>query len=218
MQQVLCQNSYFSVSYFVSKPKSLRALYALFSFSFKSTTLEVRTLPPKTVSSLQIETAAVTRVTKLEVNSEHSSTKSPSMPLVQAASPGQAPSHLAPTIKKVSNLERIAAQLQANKLPKSSEIKTEAITTSGLTTTNSLSRRNSDAGQPNAKSVNTYTINKTVVSPVDVVTSQVTPVTTIASTTTAQESILGKRIRRQSSKYEDYEQHSITVRKLSLTL
>ncbi len=60
--------------------------------------------------------------------------------------------------------------------------------------------------------MNNYTINKTVVSPIDVTASQVAPVTTIASTTTAQESVLGKRIRRQSSKYEDYEQHSITVR------
>ncbi len=108
------------------------------------------------------------------------------------------------TMKKVSHLERIAAQLQANRLPKVLEVKTEAITTSGLTTTNSLPHRGSDASQP--KSAATYTVNKMVV---DVTTvSQVTPVTT-----SAQESILGKRIRRQSSKYEDYEQHSITVRK-----
>ncbi len=144
-----------------------------------------------------------TRVTTLEVNSESIISKS-STGTVQVA-PVQHPT----TMKKMSHLERIAAQLQANRLPKVLEVKTEAITTSGLTTTISMPHRGSDASQP--KSVATYTVNKMVV---DVTTaSQVTPVTTVASTTSAQESILGKRIRRQSSKYEDYEQHSITVRK-----
>ncbi len=152
------------------------------------------------VPNLQVGTSsAAIRVANLEVNSESIISKS-SIATAQV-SPGY---HITPTtMKKVSHLERIAAQLQANKLPKVSEVKTEAITTSGLTTTNSLLQRGSDASQP--KSVATY--NKMV----DVTT--VSPVATNA----AQESILGKRIRRQSSKYEDYEQHSITVRKIIIS-
>ena len=164
------------------------------------------------VSSLQVQTTSVTPVSALEVNSESIQADSSkySMSSLHVA-PGQVSTvsslHTSPSVKKVSNLERIAAQLQANKLPKNTEVKTEAVTTSGLTTTNST--RGPDLGQ--AQSVTTHTVNKMTVSPVDVTTSLVTPVTTVASTTTAQESILGKRVRRQSSKYEDYEQQTLTV-------
>lgn len=121
--------------------------------------------------------------------------------------------------RKSSPLERIAAQLHANKFSKNAEVKTEAVTTSGLTNTNSTARRSPDAGQPSqsGSSVVTQTVNKMSVSPVDVTTSHVTPMTKAASTTTigtgVQESpsVLGKRFRRQSTKYEDYDQQTITV-------
>ena len=118
-----------------------------------------------------------------------------------------------PLGRKSSPLERIAAQLHANKFSKNAEVKTEAVTTSGLTSTNSTPRRSPDAGQPSQSgSVVTQTVNKMSVSPVDVTTSHVT---TAASTTTVgvdeNHSVLGKRFRRQSTKYEDYDQQTITV-------
>ena len=169
------------------------------------------------VSSLQVQTTSVTHVPALEVNSESIQADSSKYSTSSLhVSPGQVSTvsslHTSPSVKKVSNLERIAAQLQANKLPKTTEVKTEAVTTSGLTTTNST--RGPDLGQ--AQSVTTHTVNKMTMSPVDTTTSQVTPVTTVASTTTAQESVLGKRVRRQSSKYEDYEQQTLTVCHLSV--
>lgn len=131
---------------------------------------------------------------------------------------------------KLSPLERITAQLHANKMPQNLEIKTEAVSTTGLTETSPI-QRSPDAGlqcpvsqAANGSFVTTQTISKVNIATVTgsgsvtaTPTSYTTAVTTTASTTTASSvhqdsgTVLGKRVRRQSSKYEDQEQQSTTV-------
>lgn len=193
----------------------------------------INTSPP----SLTVESGSVTSVPSLKVRTEHVS-KVPSLDVKPTQPQQQQP--------RISAIERIAAQLQANKAPK---IKTEAVSTTGLTST-SPTRRSPDTGtqclppsDPQEYSntngggsqtttnggsfVTTQTISKVNVPPTvtgtgsvtATPTSYTTAVTTTASTTTAvsegrhQDSttVLGKRPRKASTKYEDLEQPSTPV-------
>ena len=202
--------------------------------SLRTTTLEVRSLPPQNVpslqldstdksslsptnpqtqsSSLQVKSGNVTNVPSLQVKTEHIS----SIPTIPK--PG--------SMTKLSPLERITAQLHASKMPQNLEIKTEAVSTTGLTETSPVHRTPDDAGlqcpvtqAANSSFVTTQTISKVNIATVTgsgsmtaTPTSYTTAVTTTASTTTASSvhqdssTVLGKRVRRQSSKYEDQEQ------------
>ena len=234
-------------------------LYVLISRSgVRTTTLVVQSLPPQSVSSLQVTTASlverdsplltapptppsltvesgsITSVPSLKVRTEHVS-KVPSLDVKPTQPQQQQP--------RISAIERIAAQLQANKAPK---IKTEAVSTTGLTST-SPTRRSPDTGTQclppsdpqdtdgggiqattnGGSFVTTQTISKVNVPPTvtgtgsvtATPTSYTTAVTTTASTTTAvsegrhQDSttVLGKRPRKASTKYEDLEQPSTPV-------
>ena len=201
----------------------------------------LNTVPPTTVASvspttsLTVVSGNVTSVPSLQVRTEHIATvKSldvkPPQPTQQQSQP------------RISAIERIAAQLQANK------IKTEAVSTTGLTDT-SPTRRSPDTGtqclppnEPQAyrngggtgnvqattnggSFVTTQTISKVNVPPTGTgsvtatPTSYTTAVTTTASTTTATghqdvTTVLGKRPRKASTKYEDLEQPATPVRSL----
>lgn len=261
-------------------------LYLYYSgSSVRTTTLLVQSLPPQTVSSLQvtkaqltenvitplttqppttnsntapppslkIESGSITSVPSLQVRTEHVSTV-PSLDVKPTLSQ-PSPKQQLPA-QRVSALERIAAQLQANNNNKAPKIKTEAVSTTGLTST-SPTRRSPDTGtqclgpptepqgyntgnssaangglsQPNANGgsfVTTQTLSKLNVPPMvtgtgsvtATPTSYTTAVTTTASTTTATSdvhqqdalTVLGKRPRKASTKYEDLEQPSTPVR------
>lgn len=214
--------------------------------SLTTTTLEVRSLPPQNVislqlnstdntskpssvpqlqtSTLQVKSGNVTNVSSLQVKTEHIAS------IPQLPKPG--------AMTKLSPLERIAAQLHASKMPQNLEIKTEAVSTSGLTVT-SPDQRSPDMGSQqclvsqaaNGSFVTTQTISKVNVATVTgsgsvtaTPTSYTTAVTTTASTTTASSvhqdsggtSVLGKRVRRQSSKYEDQDQQTTPVGQMSV--
>lgn len=197
-----------------------------------TTTLQVKTSPPPhNVPSLEVKTTGITRVPSLDsahlpalLTSAHTNPNDPSLQVQKAKTEN--------TITKVSSLERIAAQLQANQLLKSQtlEIKTEAVTTIGptLTTVSARSSRSpvEHTSANNGSSVTAQTLSKVNLntslkgigtgSVTATPTSYMTAVTTTASTTSAsivgsQESLLGKRVRKQSTKYEDYEQPTVTV-------
>lgn len=225
----------------------------------------VQSMPPQTVSSLQVTTASITRLPLLVENDPPLTTNPPptepinnntnstaSSLTVESGSITSVPSlqvrteHVSkvPSLDvkpRMSAIERIAAQLQANKAPK---IKTEAVSTTGLTNT-SPTRRSPDTGTqclPPSENgsgsagtvvlpttnggsfVTTQTISKVNVPPTvtgtgsvtATPTSYTTAVTTTASTTTAVShqdvtTVLGKRPRKASTKYEDLEQPSTPV-------
>lgn len=206
----------------------------------------METSPPRNVPGLlEVKTTGITRVESLD--SAHLVTP-PSEALssisqtVTAAAGGNGPfasqqqRAKSDTATKVSSLERIAAQLQANQLMRNQtlEIKTEAMATSSgpILTTSSVTRTSNSPVQYTSSSsggtVSTETLSKVNLdhpatgtgtgSVTATPTSYMTAVTTTASTTSAstqpggQDSSLGKRVRKQSSKYEDYEQPSLTVR------
>ena len=233
------------------------------SSSVRTTTLMVQSMPPQTVSSLQVTTASITRLPPLVENnsplttnppptaaSNNNGSTAPSL-TVESGSITSVPSlqvrteHVSKVLSldvkpQMSAIERIAAQLQASKAPK---IKTEAVSTTGLTNT-SPTRRSPDTGtqclppsenggsagtivQPTTNGgsfVTTQTISKVNVPPTvtgtgsitATPTSYTTAVTTTASTTTAVShqdvtTVLGKRPRKASTKYEDLEQPSTPV-------
>ena len=255
---LLCKVTYHSLS-------SCVLSVCVYSSGARATTLVVQSLPPKTVASLQATTASlvdkdssplytvppstvanispapsltvvsgtVTSVPSLQVRTEHISTvKSLD---VKPPQPTQLQSQ-----PRVSAIERIAAQLQANK------VKTEAVSTTGLTDTSPTRRspdtgtqclppnepqayRNGGGGTGNIQAttnggsfVTTQTISKVNVPPTGTgsvtatPTSYTTAVTTTASTTTATAhqdvtTVLGKRPRKASTKYEDLEQPATPV-------
>lgn len=193
------------------------------STGLTTTTLQVRTSPTCNVTSLEVQTTGITRVVSLdsahpinEPSDSNSTDPSPTLPKAKAE------------MTKVSSLERIAAQLQANQLMKSQslEIKTEALPTLGPTLTTPTTRTSNSPVEhspspSNGASVTAQTLSKVNLnasllgtgtgSVTATPTSYMTAVTTTASTTYAptaanQESLLGKRVRKQSTKYEDYEQ------------
>ena len=160
------------------------------------------------VPSLQVQTQGITKVPSLQVKSEG--------------------------VTKVTSLDNIASSLPV--IPSTLEIKTEAVSTTGSAVTSPV-QHSPDAGISQSSAgtsfVMTQTVHKANVPTTVTGTGSVTAipnaytsaVTTAASTTTttvAQEgvttcqdpSILGKRIRRQSTKYEDYEQQTMIVRPL----
>ena len=197
------------------------------------TTTNNNTQPP----SLSIESGSVTSVPSLQVRTEHVS-KVPSLDAKATPPP-----------PRMSAIERIAAQLQANNNNKAPKIKTEAVSTTGLTNT-SPTRRSPDTGTQclppsdqqaynnggsaagllvqattnGGSFVTTQTISKVNVPPTvtgtgsvtATPTSYTTAVTTTASTTTAVShqdtmTVLGKRPRKASTKYEDLEPPSTPV-------
>lgn len=206
-----------------------------------TTTLQVKTTPSLNVPSLEVKTTGITRVVSLDsahpINEPTASYTTTTPPTTAAQSNDPFPTKAkTDTLSKVSSLERIAAQLQANQLLKSQtlEIKTEALSTVGPTlTTPSMRTSNSPVEEPSKNgngggSVTAQTVSKVNLDTSLVVgtgtgsvtatpTSYMTAVTTTASTTTAsvmgsQDSLLGKRVRKQSTKYEDYEQPAAMVR------
>ena len=239
------------------------------SSSVRTTTLMVQSMPPQTVSSLQVTTASITRLPPLVENNPPLTTNPPpsttattnysnngisapsltveSGSITSVSSLQVRTEHVSkvPSLDvkppRMSAIERIAAQLQASKAPK---IKTEAVSTTGLTNT-SPTRRSPDTGtqclppsensgsagtivQPTTNGgsfVTTQTISKVNVPPTvtgtgsvtATPTSYTTAVTTTASTTTAVSqqdvtTVLGKRPRKASTKYEELEQPSTPVR------
>lgn len=205
----------------------------------------MKSLPPLTVTSLNVQSLGTCNTTTLEVKSESvTNTNSPltvqsdgtaNVPSLQVQTQGitKVPSLQVKSegVTKVSSLDKIASSLQS--IPSTLEIKTEAVSTTGSAVTSPV-QHSPDAGisqSPAGSFVTTQTVHKVNVpttgtgSVTAIPNAYTNAVTTTASTTTttaAQEgvttcqdpSILGKRIRRQSTKYEDYEQQTMIVRPL----
>ncbi len=264
---VLCYVTYMHVVYVTFGVCVSFVSPCVHSSSVRTTTLMVQSMPPKTVSSLQVTTASITRLSPLVENNPPLTTNPPpTVPAANNTNNGSTATSLTiesgsvtpvPSLQvrtehvskvpsldakpRMSAIERIAAQLQASKAPK---IKTEAVSTTGLTNT-SPTRRSPDTGtqclppsenggsagtivQPTTNGgsfVTTQTISKVNVPPTvtgtgsvtATPTSYTTAVTTTASTTTAVThqdvtTVLGKRPRKASTKYEDLEQPSPPVR------
>lgn len=185
-----------------------------------ATTLEVKPESVTNSPALTVQSGGTANVPLLQVQT-HGITKVPSL---QVKSEG---------VTKVTSLDNIASSLPA--IPSTLEIKTEAVSTTGSAVTSPV-QHSPDAGisqSPAGSFVMTQTVHKANIPTSVTGTGSVTAipnaytsaVTTTASTTTttvAQEgvttcqdpSILGKRIRRQSTKYEDYEQQTMIVRPL----
>lgn len=202
-----------------------------------TTTLEVRSLPTEAVPGLAVTTTGISRVSSLEIKTEHiaavPSLDSAQVPGLQVQSHGvtTVPSLLEVKSEGVTNVTPClgnsigAAKMEMPGL----EVKTEAVSTSGLMATSPVERRSPDAGLGSPAS--NGAIATTAVSTAGVVgmtvtgsgsvtatpTAYTTAVTTTATTTTTSTGLegpsplLGKRIRKQSTKYEDYEQQTLTV-------
>lgn len=172
-------------------------------------------LPPlevqsEAIATLTVQSGGVTNVPSLRVQTEG---------IQKVSSVQMTPG----TVTKVPSL-----QVVSNSKTPSPETKTEAVSTTSPTVTSPI-QRSPDAGVSQASSfVTTQTISKVDVPSVTgtgsvtatptVFTTAITTTassTTTTSTSSGQEgsppSILGKRVRRQSTKYEDYEQQSLTV-------
>lgn len=199
----------------------------------------MRSSTPQNVSSLEVKTTGITRVASLDgAPKKEEPNKDPhTSPPTTNTSNNLTP--FPPTKSKfeggtkVSSLERIAAQLQANQLLKSQslEIKSDAVCSTGTTMSTFTASRPSNPpltctltpssggsvvvtptlGQVNLnmtmKGTGTGSVTATP-------TSYMTAVTTTASTTSASvvgQDLLGKRVRKQSTKYEDFEQPTAMV-------
>lgn len=199
----------------------------------------MRSSTPQNVPSLEVKTTGITRVTSLD------SAPKKEEPIKDIDTPPftiNNSKNLAfpPTTKlksdggtKVSSLERIAAQLQANQLLKSQslEIKSEAVCSTDTTMTTFTASRSSVSPLPCTltpssggsvvitQTLSKVNLNNTVKgtgtgSVTATPTSYMTAVTTTASTTSASlvgQDLLGKRVRKQSTKYEDFEQPMAVV-------
>ena len=172
--------------------------------------LEVQSEAISNLSALTVQSGGVTNVPSLQVQTEG----------IQKVSSLQITKG---TVTKVSSLEVVS-----NFKTPSPETKTEAVSTTGQTVTSPV-QRSPDAGVSQASSfVTTQTVSKVNVPSVTgtgsvtaTPTVYTTAITTTASTTTmtttssgqegAAASLLGKRVRKQSTKYEDYEQQTLTV-------
>lgn len=199
-------------------------------------------MPPQNVTSLDVNSLGPPRVPALDVKVENGSalngqpvglSNSPSLEVkTQSITKVSSLQVKSEGVKQVESLGRLPSSLPV--IPSALEIKTEAVSTTGPSVTSPVQQRSPDAGITSSSAgsfVTTQTVGKIDI-PVTVTgTGSVTAtpiaytsaVTTTASTTTmtaAQDgittgqdaSILGKRIRRQSTKYEDYEQQAMTVR------
>lgn len=149
------------------------------------------------VSSLTVKTESVTSVPYLSSTSA-SLGKSSSAPLLQQSLTSQV---------RTEGVSR---------LPSGFELKSEAVTTAGsMTTVGSTQQRSDNSALPSyggGSSLTVQTLGKVNVagsgSAVAVPTAYTTAVTTVATSTTysSLQDVLGKRVRRVSSKYEDHEQ------------
>ena len=201
-------------------PQHVKSLNVQSLGSSNTTMLEVKPESVANSSALTIQSGGTANVPSLQVQTQ-GITKVPSL---QVKSEG---------VTKVTSLDNIASSLPV--IPSTLEIKTEAVSTTGSAVTSPV-QHSPDAGisqSPASSFVMTQTVHTANVPTTVTGTGSVTAipnaytnaVTTAASTTTttaAQEgvttcqdaSILGKRIRRQSTKYEDYEQQTMIVRPL----
>ena len=200
----------------------------------------MRSSTPQNVSSLEVKTTGIIRVACLDgapkKEEPNKDTRTP--PPTTSTSNILTPFPLSTKSKfdgptKVSSLERIAAQLQANQLLKcqSLEIKSEAVCSTGTTMTTFTASRPSNSPLPCTltpssggsvvitQTLSKVNLNKTMKgtgtgSVTATPTSYMTAVTTTASTTSASvvgQDLLGKRVRKQSTKYEDFEQPTAMV-------
>ena len=169
--------------------------------------LEVQAEAITNIATLTVQSGGVTNVPSLQVKTE-SIQKVSSLQIAKG------------TVTKVSSLQAVSTP--------SPETKTEAVSTTGPTVSSPI-QRSPDAGVSQAASfVATQTVGKLSIPSVTgtgsvtaTPTVYTTAITTTASTTTmtttssgqegAASSLLGKRVRRQSTKYEDYEQQSLIV-------
>lgn len=179
-------------------------------------TIGVRRLPPQPTPSLEVKTERISSVPSLTVTTGEV-TKIPSLQ-VQTQSI-KSVSSLQVRSEGVKNVTSLQGFTPLN--PPPLEIKTEAVTTSGPTLTMVEQRSPDTATSQNSSFVTTQTVDQVNIPAVTgtgsvtaTPTAYTNAVTTSASTTSAEHevNVLGKRIRRQSTKYEDYEQHTITVR------
>ena len=185
----------------------------------------VRSSAPQNVPSLEVKTTGITRVSSLD---DCPSKEDPNKDIT-APSLNKNPTkfittfpHAAKGGTKASSLEKIAAQLQANQL-KSLEIKSEAVCSIGSPTTGSSSNPSlpctltPSSGSPAVitQTLSKVTLNNKVAKGTGTGSITATPssfmtaVTTTASTTSVSlvgQDLLGKRVRKQSTKYEDFEQ------------
>ena len=161
------------------------------------------------VSSLTVKTESVTSVPYLSSTSA-SLGKSSSAPLLQQ------------TLTSVPGLQ--VRTEGVSRLPSGFELKSEAVTTAGsMTTVGSAQQRSDNSALQTyggGGSLTVQTLGKVNVagsgSAVAVPTAYTTAVTTVATSTTyssMQDSagLLGKRVRRVSSKYEDHEQVGVVM-------
>lgn len=191
--------------------------------------------------SLEVKTAGISRVASLDgapekdEPSKDMQNNTPSPASNHSSNSTSFPYSAKPRADGV--LERIAAQLQANQLLKSQtlEIKSEAVYTTGTALTTTTTSRSSSSpltctltSSP-TPAVTTQTLGKVNLnksikgtgtgSVTATPTSFTTAVTTTASTTSTTsvgQDILGKRVRKQSTKYEDFEQPPLVVSLITL--
>ena len=192
-------------------------------------------MPVEAVPRLEVKTTGISRVPSLEVKTEHvvavSAPQSVRAPGLQVQSQGVTivSSLLQVKSEGVTNLPTLpggGADVGAIVEMPGLEIKTEAVSTSGLVVTSPVERRSPDTGLSSPASGGagvstpgglvgmTVTGSGSVTATPTVYTTAVTTTATTTTTPTGQEgasSLLGKRIRRQSTKYEDYEQQTLTV-------
>ncbi len=212
-----------NITFYVSKgvitfTKSPFFLISLFS-GVRTTTVEVRRFPVAalaetpsgTSTPLEIKTEAITSGPSLMVKSGGVT----NVPIVQGVT-------TAPLSLQVRSSEGVGTSslLRGNggaivaSPPSSLEVKTEAVSSTGPTITSHAQERSLEGGAGSSFARASATTVTGTGSVTATPTAYTTAVTTIASTTTVASgevasSSLGKRIRRQSSKYEDYEQQTL---------